>query len=320
MKKHLLLVIALIALVGFNPSNSNAQTGYNTVVEYCTGTWCQWCPCGHEIINAILASYPNTMVLGYHGPSNDPWTSSGLPMIQLFGFNAYPTGVVGRRTGIVSRSAWGNAVVIQTNTINPGVSIAVNNKQYNAGTRTITANIVMTALENLTGSYYVNFILTEDNLIYPQTGNASCTGGSNYVHKNVTRANINATTGTLLSTTDDWGQGNSVTVPLNYTLPAGLVEANCTVNIFVYKQGSSISTDSYIQQSKKEPVTTPVGIGGENGNPIVYSLSQNYPNPFNPTTNIVFSVPKNEHVSLKFYNMMGQEVATYMDEVVAAGT
>lgn len=40
MKKHLLIVIALIALVGFKP-NVSAQTGFNTVLEYCTGTWCQ---------------------------------------------------------------------------------------------------------------------------------------------------------------------------------------------------------------------------------------------------------------------------------------
>jgi hypothetical protein len=320
MKKHLLLVIALIALVGFNPSNSNAQTGYNAVLEYCTGTWCQWCPCGHAIINDILASYPNTMVLAYHGPSNDPWTSSGLPMIQLFGFNAYPTGVVGRRTGIISRSAWGNQVVIQTSTVQPGVSIAVNNKQYNSGTRTITANVVLTALSNLQGTYYVNFILTEDNMVYPQTGNASCQGGSNYVHKHVCRANINGTTGTLLNTTDDWGQNTSVTVPLNYQVPAGFVESNCIFNIFVYKGGGNYSTDNYIQQSRMEGVTSPTGINQQNNVPADYKLSQNYPNPFNPTTNISFSIPKNEHVSLKFYDMMGREVATYIDEVVNAGT
>jgi len=43
------------------------------------------------------------------------------------------------------------------------------------------------------------------------------------------------------------------------------------------------------------------------------SLSQNYPNPFNPNTTIEFSIPKTEFVTLKIYNLLGQEV----EEIVA---
>ena len=318
MKKHILIVFAIIALVGFKP-NVSAQTGFNSVVEYCTGTWCQWCPCSHAIIEGILQSYPNTVILAYHGPSNDPWTSTGLPMIQLFGFNAYPTGVVGRRTGIIGNTGWNNKVVIQSNTVQPGVSIQVNNKVYNAGSRTITANIQMAALENLSGDYYVLMLLTEDNLVYSQTGNGSCPGSGNYVHYNVVRGLINGSTGTLLSTTDTWTMGNSVTVPLNYVLPAGVLEANSKINIVVYKGGGVVHTDQLTQQAMKTSVIDPVGIHNQNELAESYSLTQNYPNPFNPTTNINFSIPKSQNVSLKFYNSMGQEVATYVDAFLEAG-
>ncbi len=47
--------------------------------------------------------------------------------------------------------------------------------------------------------------------------------------------------------------------------------------------------------------------------PLVIHMEQNYPNPFNPSTTIEFSIPKAEFVTLKIYNILGQEV----DELVA---
>lgn len=50
-----------------------------------------------------------------------------------------------------------------------------------------------------------------------------------------------------------------------------------------------------------------------------YSLSQNYPNPFNPSTIISFTLARSSFVTLKIYNILGNEVTTLVNEVIPGG-
>lgn len=63
-------------------------------------------------------------------------------------------------------------------------------------------------------------------------------------------------------------------------------------------------------------------VGVNNGNtniPSDYALEQNYPNPFNPSTTINYSLPEASNVTLKIYDVLGNEVMVVVNEHKTAG-
>lgn len=54
--------------------------------------------------------------------------------------------------------------------------------------------------------------------------------------------------------------------------------------------------------------------------PLTFQLKQNYPNPFNPSTKINYQISQNDFVSLKVYNILGNEVTTLVNENKPAGS
>ena len=54
--------------------------------------------------------------------------------------------------------------------------------------------------------------------------------------------------------------------------------------------------------------------------PTEFKLEQNYPNPFNPSTSIQYTIGSRQYVQLKVYDILGNEIATLVNEEKEPGT
>ncbi len=90
---------------------------------------------------------------------------------------------------------------------------------------------------------------------------------------------------------------------------------------FIPRMGTPHDTASYKISFRVHEPADVKEIEGSNDitKPSSFSLSQNYPNPFNPVTNFQFTVPKSSHVKIELFNIVGQKVATLVDEEMKPG-
>jgi len=78
-----------------------------------------------------------------------------------------------------------------------------------------------------------------------------------------------------------------------------------------------VSSANYLIVFVGQPYQTSVRSHDQPG---AFVLFQNYPNPFNPVTNIQFSIANSQLAILRVYDVLGQEVATLVNEVMQPGT
>jgi hypothetical protein len=72
-------------------------------------------------------------------------------------------------------------------------------------------------------------------------------------------------------------------------------------------------------EQETDPFNNLSGVVETGNKALTFKLNQNYPNPFNPATKISFSIPQAGQVSLKIYNILGEEIATVLNKELKAG-
>ncbi len=262
MKKHLLFlsVILMMTLIGL--TSSFAQTQRNPVLEEFTGTWCPWCPCGHDIMEDIANAIPNAILIGYHGPANgsDPFSFfSGNTVIGMLSPPFWPSGTPDRTGAPGDRNLWMSQMTAR-NSVPATVAIDVE-RSYNTVTREFNATIDFTALTNLSGQYNFTVILLESGMVWNQAGNGSCTGGVNYVHKHVVRDMMNGATGQEIIN-GTWNTNDVITKTLNRTVPhpggsgPDIVPDSCDIVVMVHEVASPLYNGE-IQQAVEMDLVSP---------------------------------------------------------------
>lgn len=148
--------------------------------------------------------------------------------------------------------------------------------------------------------------VSDDGAVVGQTTDSSPFGMAAYIYDNVSIStyamfNLNELYSNVINQTGYLLSANAITPDGRYIVGKGFRLSTHKDEAFLLDRGAATL------------------VGELNSVPTYFNLEQNYPNPFNPSTKISWQSPVSGHQTLKVYDVLGNEVATLVNEEKPAG-
>ena len=238
------------------------------LVEDYTGHKCGNCPAAAQQLTSLESTYPNKIVpiavhAGYFSNVAGTYTTNfqtvdGTAYDLTFGNSGAgnPNGLINRvgcqvpAGGIKQWSSWGTEVAQQT-AIPAIFQIKIKNVFIASGS-SLTTSITVKALANITGTYKLVVVLTEDSIIAEQLDYSLPVGSqfiTNYRFNHVLRGAINSTWGDAV--TGVVNSNDSVVMPYTKVINASYNPAKCHVVAYVYDANSASPTYYEVFQAEE---------------------------------------------------------------------
>ncbi len=322
--KSKLTVVFILLVVSFISTSLYSQAQRKVIFEKWTSSTCGPCASQNPYFEAWVPSVWNQVtVVAYHvgwpnSPPLDPMylhnPTQSYDRRYYYGINSVPCARIDGTIatgGCVSCSYSNTSSCLQAYfdqrlAVTTPVSVTVTDTRV-AGD-SIRANIIVTNLTSLpAATYYLRVMAVERIITYvsPPGSNGET------VFPDVFRLSIPNSTGTAIATT-------AGTQNFQFTYKRNSVWVDSMIYTLAFVQNEN--TKEIMNSGRPANITITGAPTYSNEVPGTYALLQNYPNPFNPSTNIAFTIPKEENVTLKVYDMLGNEVASLVNGKHIAGT
>ncbi|MDR3627712.1 MAG: BACON domain-containing carbohydrate-binding protein [Ignavibacteriaceae bacterium] len=245
------------------------------------------------------------------------------PIILLSATNLNVPAVSGIATVFVSNAGGGNLVWTATSnsswiTLPGGTSIHINYTANTGSARTGTVTVSAPGAANTPQTITINQAATYPGFgVFPSQiiTNTFLSGSGTFEIHNYPIDNSGSTINWYISYGTGGGQWftvspmNGTIDPGNYTTASVNFDADPT---HTHREGTFYVNNSnngeYLSITVVDDVVTGISL-----------VNQNYPNPFNPSTNIDYKLLNKSRVTIKVYNVLGDEVAMLADEIKGAG-
>lgn len=292
--------------------NSNTGTREYVIWEEFTNTGCAPCAIVNPGLKAAIGNYKDNKILPIFThvnwpASNDPFytpiSSICNERILFYGVNSVPYAQV---DGVINPSFGSDINTLVNNTVNNSFGIGVPfvmtySAVFNTDGFNVEISVDMIGEVNFPGNVKLRVAAVEDGLKYYAPN-----GETNF--KWVLRNYYPDLNGTEVNLS----KGESET----YYIEGSYDDKWDSKQVEIY---------AFIQNDNDKSILQAVKLGSytstDNDEKVAFefSLNQNYPNPFNPTTQIAYSIPKTESISLNVFDIQGRKVRTLVNSKVTAG-